>query len=65
MQYLTVTDRAGTPIRISLGALQSWEPSMGGGVPGGSVIRYGGQTITVRESPEKIDEKVGQLLKGA
>lgn len=61
MQYITVTDRTGAAIRISLGAVESWEPTTSGG-GGGSLIRYAGQSLSVREPPEQIDAQITRLV---
>jgi len=69
MQYITVTSRTGTVVRISLGALESWEPAAttggsgsGSGGSGGSLVRFAGQTLTARETPDQIDVQVSNLL---
>jgi len=58
MQYLTVTDISGNAIRISLGAIESWEPAVHGT---GSIIHYAGQTLGVKETPDMIDAQIAKL----
>ena len=54
MQYLTVTTEQSQKVRIPLQAIEMWEPT----TKGGSLIRYAGQTLYVRETPEAIDAQV-------
>jgi hypothetical protein len=65
MQYITVTAKTGAVVRISLGAVESWEPGSSGGKDSGSLIRYGGQTLIVREAPDQIDAQISQFLSRA
>jgi hypothetical protein len=64
MQYITVTAKTGAVVRISLGAVESWEPGStgAGGKDSGSLLRYGGQTLIVREAPDQIDAQISQFL---
>ncbi len=54
MQYLTVTTEQNQKVRIPLQALEMWEPN----TRGGSLIRFAGQTLYVRESPDDIDAQI-------
>ncbi len=57
MQYLTVTTEQNQKVRIPLHALELWEPN----TRGGSLIRFAGQTLYVREPPDAIDAEITRL----
>jgi hypothetical protein len=57
MQYLIVTTEQGQKVRIPLHALEMWEPT----TRGGSLIRFAGQTLYVRETPDAIDAQIASL----
>ena len=62
MQYITVTTETDTLIRINVDMIESWGSARHESyAPHGTRIRYAGEMILVKESPEEIEQKIDYL----